>query len=65
MNDDETRSKDGFFQQLATLSEAMSTAHGKDFAMGALVLAARFIAEREARAAAAATAAQAEPVASP
>lgn len=57
MNDDETRSKDGFFQQLATLSDAMSTAHGKDFAMGALVLAARFIAEREARAA--------EPVASP
>jgi hypothetical protein len=49
MSDHETRSKDEFFKQLATISDAMSAAHGKDFAMGALVLAARFIAEREAR----------------
>jgi len=50
MIDDETTSKDRFFQQLAELSDAMIAAHGKDFSMGALVLAARFIAEREARA---------------
>lgn len=50
MNDDETTSKDRFFQQIAQLSDAMIAAHGKDFAMGALVLAARFIAERERRA---------------
>jgi hypothetical protein len=54
MNDDETTSKDHFFQQLAQLSDAMTASHGKDFAMGALVLAARFIAEGEARARAAA-----------
>lgn len=50
MNDDETTSKDRFFKQIAQLSDAMIAAHGKDFAMGALVLAARFIAEGEARA---------------
>ncbi len=41
----EASSKDGFFQRLGTLSEEMIAAHGKDFTMGALVLAARFIAE--------------------
>jgi hypothetical protein len=46
---DDTTSKDQFFAQLATLSEAMTAAHGKDFAMGAMVLAARFIAEGQAR----------------
>ena len=51
---DEQTSKDHFFAQLASLSEAMTAEHGKDFAMGALVLAARFIAEGEARAKAAA-----------
>ena len=55
MNPD-TTSKDYFFAQLATLSDAMIAAHGKDFAMGAMVLAARFIAEAEARALAAAEA---------
>ena len=45
----DTTSKDYFFAQLATLSDAMIAAHGKDFAMGAMVLAARFIAEGEAR----------------
>ena len=38
-------SKDRFFQQLGLLAEDMIAAHGKDFTMGALVLAARFIAE--------------------
>ncbi|MFT4279489.1 MAG: hypothetical protein QM576_24335 [Rhodopseudomonas sp.] len=42
---DEDRSKDGFFVQLAGVAEAMIAEHGKDFAMGALVLTARFIAE--------------------
>ena len=57
MNPD-TTSKDYFFAQLATLSDAMIAAHGKDFAMGAMVLAARFIAESEARALAAVEAAK-------
>ncbi len=42
---DEASSKDRFFEQLGALADAMIAAHGKDFAMGALVLAARFIAE--------------------
>jgi hypothetical protein len=42
---DEDRSKDEFFVKLAYVAEAMVAAHGKDFAMGALVLTARFIAE--------------------
>jgi hypothetical protein len=41
----EDRSKDEFFVRLAQVAEAMVAAHGKDFAMGALVLTARFIAE--------------------
>jgi hypothetical protein len=41
----EAESKDQFFKELAELSERMIVAHGKDFSMGALVLAARFIAE--------------------
>ena len=46
---EESQSKDLFFAQLATISDAMIAAHGKDFAMGAMVLAARFIAEGEAK----------------
>lgn len=61
MSDSDTASKDGYFQQLADISSAMTLAHGKDFAMGALVLAARFIAEGEARERAAATANTAGP----
>lgn len=38
-------SKDVFFKKLADLSTEMVKEHGKDFAMGALLLAARFIAE--------------------
>ena len=42
-NDD--KSKDAMFVRLAFVADAMLKAHGKDFTMGALVLAARFIAE--------------------
>ena len=42
---EEDRSKDELFVKLAHLAEAMIAAHGKDFAMGGLVLTARFIAE--------------------
>jgi hypothetical protein len=42
---EEDRSKDAFFVRLAEVAEAMIARHGKDFAMGTLVLAARFIAE--------------------
>ncbi|WP_428423337.1 hypothetical protein [Methylibium sp.] len=45
MNDQETQSKDNYFQQLAEISNAMSAAHGRDFAIGTLVLAARYVAE--------------------
>jgi hypothetical protein len=38
-------SKDQFFERLGAISDEMIAAYGKDFAMGALVLAARFIAE--------------------
>lgn len=41
----EEESKDAFFTRLGAMAEEMSAAHGKDFAMGALVLAARWIAE--------------------
>ena len=37
-------SKDAFFARIAEISEQMIAAHGKDFAMGTLVLAARWIA---------------------
>jgi len=45
MPDDEENSKDACFRQVATLANSMIGLHGKDFAMGTLVLAARFIAE--------------------
>ncbi len=41
----EEASKDRYFERLGELAEAMIASHGKDFTMGALVLAARFIAE--------------------
>ena len=41
----EEKSKDDFFDRLARLSEEMIGNHGKEFSMGALVLAARWIAE--------------------
>lgn len=42
---EEDRSKDAFFIQLAAIAGAMIAAHGKDFATGALVLSAKFVAE--------------------
>jgi hypothetical protein len=42
---DEDKSKDRFFERVGELAEEMIAAHGKDFTMGTLVLAARFIAE--------------------
>ena len=44
----EATSKDSFFSQLAKLADDMTAQYGHDFAMGSLVLAARFIAERNA-----------------
>ncbi|MBU0644647.1 MAG: hypothetical protein KJ731_16465 [Alphaproteobacteria bacterium] len=41
----EEQSKDRFFQALAKVAEEMVEEHGKDFAAGALVLAARWVAE--------------------
>jgi hypothetical protein len=41
----ETESKDRFFARVGELAEEMIAAHGKDFTMGTLILAARFIAE--------------------
>lgn len=42
---EEDRSKDFFFGQIAAVAEAMIARHGRDFAMGTLVLSAKFIAE--------------------
>ena len=39
------KSKDAFFVQVAQIAEAMIVRHGKDFAIGTLVLSAKFIAE--------------------
>jgi hypothetical protein len=44
---DEHLSKDQFFERLGVIGDAMIAAYGKDFAMGAFVLAARFIAEEK------------------
>lgn len=42
---EEEQSKDAFFVKLAEITEAMIARHGRDFAMGTLVLSARFVAE--------------------
>ena len=42
---EEGGSKDAFFAQVAQVAEAMTARHGRDFAIGTLVLAAKFIAE--------------------
>jgi hypothetical protein len=42
---EEDQSKDRFFERLGELAEEMIAAHGKDFATGTLILAARFIVE--------------------
>lgn len=41
----EEESKDRYFQEIAGVAERMVEEHGKDFAAGALVLAARWVAE--------------------
>ncbi|MGB0659794.1 MAG: hypothetical protein ACPGNV_06400 [Mangrovicoccus sp.] len=41
----EEQSKDRFFQEIAKVAEDMVEEHGKDFAAGVLVLAARWVAE--------------------
>jgi len=43
----EQESKDRFFERLADIAREMTAAHGKEFAMGALVLAARWLAENK------------------
>ena len=45
MTHDENASKDEFFARVGRLAEEMIAAHGGDFAMGVLIIAARFIAE--------------------
>lgn len=42
---DEEKSKDVFFQRIAAIGGEMIQAHGKEFATGAFVLAARWISE--------------------
>jgi hypothetical protein len=42
---EEDKSKDAFFAQVADMAEAMIARHGKEFAIGTLVLAAKFIAD--------------------
>jgi hypothetical protein len=41
----EDLSKDRFFERVAVLAQEMIDAHGREFTMGTLVLAARFIAD--------------------
>ncbi|WP_018391477.1 hypothetical protein [Ancylobacter sp. FA202] len=45
--DQADESKDMFFAEIAALAERMIAEHGRDFTMGAFVLAARFIAEKK------------------
>lgn len=42
---DEEKSKDAFFQRIALIGEDMIATHGREFATGAFVLAARWISE--------------------
>ena len=42
---DEEKSKDAFFQRIAAIGGEMIEEHGKEFATGAFVLAARWISE--------------------
>lgn len=42
---EEEKSKDAFFQRIALIGEEMIAAHGREFATGAFVLAARWISE--------------------
>ena len=42
---EDDKSKDAFFVRVAEIAEAMIARHGKDFAMGTMLLSAKFIAE--------------------
>lgn len=42
---EEEQSKDRFFQALAKVAEEMVETHGKDFASGALILCAQWVAQ--------------------
>jgi hypothetical protein len=42
---EDDRSKDAFFAEVGDVAQRMIEKHGKDFAMGVLVIGARFIAE--------------------
>ena len=42
---EDDRSKDAFFATVGEVAEAMIVRHGKEFAIGTLVLAAKFVAE--------------------
>ncbi|ANQ84380.1 hypothetical protein [Azoarcus olearius] len=44
----EAAAKDGFFERIAAVSEDMIQAYGREFAMGTLLLAARYIAQSRA-----------------
>jgi hypothetical protein len=44
---EEDQSKDEFFKRVGALAQEMIDAHGKDFTMGTLILAARFIADNK------------------
>lgn len=44
----EEKSKDDYFQRLAQLADEMVERHGKDFCIGALVLAVRWVTENRA-----------------
>lgn len=44
---DEEISKDQYFTQISKISEEMIETHGKEFAMGALVMAAQWIAKNQ------------------
>ena len=48
MSNDPSKSKDDYFRRLAEISDEMIAAHGRDFAIGTLVLAARFVAQHAA-----------------
>jgi hypothetical protein len=45
--DTDGASKDRFYERLSALAEEMITAHGREFTMGSLILAARYIAEHK------------------
>lgn len=45
---EEDASKDAYFEEIGDVVERMIARHGKDFAIGVLIIAARFVAEDKA-----------------